>query len=117
MAMFNTKHFCDEEKARKATKPLLDAKPAKQIKETVSFTNLTESADALKESSRKFYVVCANLGAENSKKTSACWKELVEEFPGASGSFFMFSWASTEVMKKVSDDTNCWSHRDCGIWK
>jgi hypothetical protein len=47
MIMVTTKHFCNEEEAKKVMGPLLDAKPVKQIKDTVSFANFTDSADEL----------------------------------------------------------------------
>jgi hypothetical protein len=100
--------------------PLIDAKPVKQIKDTVSFANFTDSADALnKPGGIKAQISCGMRKFDGQKFEESLdqWTELVEKYPGAVGSFFMFTWVSTEAMKKVPDDTTCWSHRDCGVWR
>ena len=118
--MVNTKHFCSEEEAQKVIQPLLDAKPVKEIKDNVSFANITDSTDALNQPGGIKTQISCGMRKFNGRKFEESfkrWTDLVQNFPGAAGSFFMFTWVSTEAMKTVSDDSACWSHRDCGIWR
>ncbi|KAG0647854.1 FAD-linked oxidoreductase chyH [Hyphodiscus hymeniophilus] len=118
--MVSTKHFGTEEEALKAMQPLLDAKPVQQIKETVSFANVTDSTDALNRSGGiKRQISCGmrSFSAEKLEESLTQWNQLVEKHPGAAASFFMFTWVSTEAMSKVPQESTCWSHRDCGIWR
>jgi hypothetical protein len=118
--MVNTKHFCSEVEAEKVMQPFLDAKPIKSIKEKVSFANLTDGTDALnKPGGNKAQISCGmrKFDPRKFEESLKRWTELVERYPGAAGSFFMFTWVSTEAMRNVPDESTCWSHRDCGIWR
>jgi hypothetical protein len=85
---------------------------------TVSFADLTDSTDTLNSPGGiKTQISCGirKFGIQKFEESLKRWTDLVQKFPGAAGSFFMFSWVSTVAMEKVSDDSTCWSHRDCGI--
>jgi hypothetical protein len=120
MIIVNTKHFQSDEEAQKVIAPILDAKPERQIKNVIDFAHITDSLDAFNNpGGLKRQISCGMRSFSTNKFEQSLkqWVDLVDTFPNAFGTFFMFTWVSTEAMKKVPDESTCWSHRDCGIWK
>lgn len=118
VVMVNTMHFRPEAEADKVVAPLLALKPIKQVKNTIDFANITDAAEALnKQGGLKTQISCG-MKTFSAKKFEAgleSFTKLVEEYPSASGSLFMYNWYSTEAMMK-RPESSAYSHRDVGTW-
>lgn len=100
--------------------PLLAINPVNQIKKTIPFASLTDSAETLMKKGGLKGVVSCGLQTFEASMFERCleaWTRLVEGHPDAVSSFFMFIWASTEKMKKLGDQLSSYSHRDCAVWR
>ncbi|KAH7386573.1 hypothetical protein BKA64DRAFT_646120 [Cadophora sp. MPI-SDFR-AT-0126] len=112
-------HFCSQAEAEKVMKPLLDINPVAQMKRPIEFSNLTDAADKIdKKGGFKSNVSCGlkTFEPENLEDALSAWTGLVDGHPDAVSTFFMFTWASKEAMKKFGDESSSYSHRDIGSW-
>jgi len=117
MIMVNITHFRPESEAAAIMAPLLALKPIKKIKKEIAWENMTDATEALSKPGGQKALISCGLQKFEAKKFKKCldtWMELVEEYPNAKGSFFMFNWLSTEVMRGVKG--SAFTHRDCPVW-
>ena len=100
--------------------PILAANPVQQIKKSIGFSNITDTADATNaKTGFKSQISCGLqiFKASQFERALHSWTKLVEECPGASGSLYAFNWTGIGAMKKIPEGGSAWTHRDCPVWR
>jgi len=117
--MISLTHFRSITEAQTIMQPLLSLSPINSICKVIQWANITDAGDALsKPGGYKSQVTCGiqTFSAAQFIALLSTWKALVAEHPDASGSFFMYTFYSTEGVNRFAEMSSAWSHRDIGIW-
>jgi len=120
MILVKTMHLRSEEEAKRIVEPLLALKPVHQVKQIVGFAEITDATDTMfTQGGLKAQISCGlqRFDGKKFEHSLQSFTELLEEHPGTSGSFFMMNWWSTDGMRRVSDKSSAYSHRDCRVWR
>jgi hypothetical protein len=119
MIMVSLTHFRPLSEIDAIIQPLLSLKPINQIRKTNPWSNITDSGEGLsKAGGYKTQVTCGlqRFSAAQFVSLLTVWKKLVTGNPSANGSLFMYTFYSTDGVKKQAEESSAWSHRDIGIW-